>query len=161
MISSNWGKEEPKGTTRERKWNNRKVVHGMSCCDVVRGRGTSKLACYGLREWDWRSRTHHKQRTQVKILPAGSDGKQSACNVGDLGLNPGLGRSPGGGHGNPLQYSFLENPYGWRNLVDYSLWGCKESKMTEWLSIAHKDSANHARDQHLPGLPDLWVALHL
>ena len=40
----------------------------------------------------------------------GSDGKESACNVGDLGSMPGLGRSPGGGHGNPLQYSCLENP---------------------------------------------------
>ena len=39
----------------------------------------------------------------------GSDGKKSACNVGDLGLIPGLGRSPGGGHGNPLQYSGLEH----------------------------------------------------
>ena len=38
----------------------------------------------------------------------GSDGKASACDVGDLGMTPGLGRSPGGGHGNPLQYySFL------------------------------------------------------
>ena len=36
--------------------------------------------------------------------------KKSACNVGDLGLIPGLGRSPGGGHGNPLQSSSLENP---------------------------------------------------
>ena len=40
----------------------------------------------------------------------GSDSKESACNVGDLGSIPGLGRSLGGGHGNPLQYSCLENP---------------------------------------------------
>ena len=40
----------------------------------------------------------------------GSAGKESACNVGDLGLIPGLGRSPGGGYGNSLQYSCLENP---------------------------------------------------
>ena len=40
----------------------------------------------------------------------GSDGKESACNVGDLDSILGLGRSPGGGHGNPLQYSCLENP---------------------------------------------------
>ena len=45
----------------------------------------------------------------------GSDGKESACNVGDLGSVPGLGRSPGGGHGNPLQYSCLENLHGQRN----------------------------------------------
>ena len=42
--------------------------------------------------------------------PDGSDGKESACNVGDLGLIHGLGRSPGEGNGNPLQYSCLENP---------------------------------------------------
>ena len=43
-------------------------------------------------------------------FPGGSDGKASACNVGDLGSIPGLGRSPGEGNGNPLQYSCLENP---------------------------------------------------
>ena len=42
-------------------------------------------------------------------FPGGSDGKESACNVGDLGLISGLGRSPGEGNGYPLQYSCLEN----------------------------------------------------
>ena len=42
-------------------------------------------------------------------FPGGSEGKESACSVGDLGLILGLGRSPGGGHGNLLQYSCLEN----------------------------------------------------
>ena len=53
----------------------------------------------------------------------GSVGKESACNAGDLGLIPGLGRSPGGGHGNPLNYSCLENPCGQRSLVGYSTQG--------------------------------------
>ena len=44
-------------------------------------------------------------------------------------LLPELGRSPEGGHGNPLQYSFLENPHGQRNLASYSPWVCKESDM--------------------------------
>ena len=44
--------------------------------------------------------------------PSGSDGKESAYNVGDLSWIPGLGRSPGGEHGNPLQYSCWENPMG-------------------------------------------------
>ena len=48
--------------------------------------------------------------TGVSCVPAGSEGKASACNVGDLGLIPGLGRSSGEGNGNPLQYSCLENP---------------------------------------------------
>ena len=43
-------------------------------------------------------------------FPGGSDGKASACNAGDLGSIPGLGRSPGEGNGNPFQYSCLENP---------------------------------------------------
>ena len=48
--------------------------------------------------------------TNTKGLPGDSDGKKSARNVGDLGLIPGLGRSPGKGNGNPLQYSCLGNP---------------------------------------------------
>ena len=43
-------------------------------------------------------------------FPAGSDGQEYACSAGALGSLPGVGRSPGGGHGNPLQYSCLENP---------------------------------------------------
>ena len=53
-------------------------------------------------------------------FPGGSDDKESTCNVGDLGSIPGLGRSPGEGHGNLLQYSCLENPHGQR-----SPWGHK------------------------------------
>ena len=49
-----------------------------------------------------------------------SDGNESVCSAGDWGLIPGLGRSPGGGHGNSLQYSCLENPMdrgAWRAIV--------------------------------------------
>ena len=66
-------------------------------------------------------------------FPGGSDGKESSCNAGD----PGLGRSPRGGHGNPLQYSCLENPHGQRSLEGYSPWGHKESDTTEQLSTAY------------------------
>ena len=52
--------------------------------------------------------------------PDGSDGKESTCNEGNLGLILGLGRSPRGGHDNPLQYSCLENPHGQRSLGAYS-----------------------------------------
>ena len=73
-----------------------------------------------------------RQTTPVFLgFPGGSEGKESTCNVGDLSLIPGLGRSPGGGHGNPLQYSCLENPHGQRSLEDYSLWGLKESDKTK------------------------------
>ena len=71
---------------------------------------------------------------------------ESACNVGDLGLIPGLGRSPGGGHGNPLLYSCMENPHGQRSLVGYSPWGHKDLDMTEQLSMracAHTQTHTH------------------
>ena len=58
-----------------------------------------------------------------KGFPGGDSGKNPPANAGDVrdaGLIPGLGRSPGGGHGNPLQYSCLENPMNrgaWRTIV--------------------------------------------
>ena len=62
--------------------------------------------------------------------------EKSTCNVGYLGSVPGLGRSPGGGHGNPLQYSCPENRHGGR-LAGYSPWGHRKSDMTEQLSTTH------------------------
>ena len=53
------------------------------------------------------------------VCSEGSASKESACNAGDLGPIPGSGRSPGGGHDNPLQHSFLENP------VDRGAWRAK------------------------------------
>ena len=64
-------------------------------------------------------------------FPGGSEGKESACNVGDLGSILGLGRPPRGGHGNPLQHSCLENPHEQRSLADCSSWGHKRSDTTE------------------------------
>ena len=60
----------------------------------------------------------------VKNLPA------NAGNIRDAGLIPGLGRSPGEGHGNPLQYSCLEDPMD-RGVAGYSPWGHKELDTTE------------------------------
>ena len=61
----------------------------------------------------------------VKNLPA------NAGDIRDMGLIPGSGRSPGGGHGNPLQYSCLEDRMDRGSLEGYSPWGRKESDMTE------------------------------
>ena len=61
-------------------------------------------------------------------------GKETAYSAGDardMGSIPGLGRSSGGRHGNPLQYSCLENPHRQSSLAGYSPWGLKESDMTE------------------------------
>ena len=79
--------------------------------------------------------TGQSQETNLDLagslgFPGGSD-KESACNVEDLGLIPGLGRTPGEGHGNPLQYFSLKNPHGQRSLVGYSPWGRKELDKTE------------------------------
>ena len=57
-------------------------------------------------------KSNYNQELYLPLMgfPGGSDGKDSACNVGDLGSIPGLGTSPGEGNGYPLQYSCLENP---------------------------------------------------
>ena len=68
-------------------------------------------------------------------FPGGSVIKNSPANAGDVGLIPGSGRSPGGGHGNPLQYSCLENPMdrgAWWAIVQ---WVAKELDTTWWLSL--------------------------
>ena len=61
-------------------------------------------------------------------FPGGSDSRVSAYNAGDLGSIPGLGRSPGGGLGNPLQYSCLENP------IDRGPWQATVHRITKsWI----------------------------
>ena len=69
-------------------------------------------------------------------FPDGSDGKESACNAGDLGWISGLGKSPAEGIGFAFHDSCLESPYGQRSLAGYSPWGSKESDMTEQLTTA-------------------------
>ena len=79
-----------------------------------------------------------KKKTLLEGFPGGSDGKESACDVGDLGLIPGLGRSPGGRHSNLSHYSCLENSHGQRSLLSYSLRSLKELDTTEQLSTARQ-----------------------
>ena len=74
------------------------------------------------------SRSEFLLVSQVSV--SGKDSTSKAGNVRDSGLIPGLARSHGKGHGNPLQYSYLENPLG-RSLVGYSPCGLKESDMTK------------------------------
>ena len=63
-------------------------------------------------------------------FPGGSDGEESVCNVGDLGSIPELGRSPGEGQGNPLQYSCLEN------LMDRGAWWATVQGVTKsWIQL--------------------------
>ena len=69
-------------------------------------------------------------------FPGSSAGKESTCNAGDPSSIPGLGRSPGGGHGYPLRYSCLDNPQEQRSLAGYGSWGHKGLDVTERLSTA-------------------------
>ena len=77
-------------------------------------------------------------------FPGGSDGKEYVCSVGDWGLIPKSGRSPGGGHGNPLQYSCLEKPPWTEEPGGLQSMGSQESDMTERLS-----TAQHVRRESL------------
>ena len=89
----------------------------MSQDHVIENEQSLKIEVKSSRQW-W-----------AQGLMGGSTGKESSCDAGDLGLIPGLGRPAGPGHGNPLQYSGLENS------VDSSPWGHKESGTTERLSL--------------------------
>ena len=63
--------------------------------------------------------------------------EKNVCNAGDQGSVPGLGRSPAEGNGSPLHYSCLENSMDrGASLADYSPWECKESDMTERLTLS-------------------------
>ena len=99
----------------------------------------------------------YRQYEDIEGFPDGSSDKESACNAGDtgnVGLIPGLGRSPGGGNDNPLQYSSLKDRgarrawlstpvflpvefHGQRSLASYSLWSPKELDTTEQLTHTH------------------------
>ena len=78
-------------------------------------------------------------------FPSGSAIKESACNAGDACLIPGLGRSHGRGHGNPLQHSSLENPHGQQGLVGY-IHGVAKS----WTQLSNERSTAHL---HQPPQP--------
>ena len=91
----------------------------------------------------------------VKSLPA---------NTGDAwGLIPGLGISPGEENGNPLHYSYLENPHGQRNLAGYSPWGHKESDTTEQLNNKNNNNNSYIESSRIitrlrvPFLQGLYV----
>ena len=92
------------------------------------------------------------QVTHSSILdfPGGSDGKESTCNSVNLGSIPGLGRSPGGRNGNPLQYSCLENHHKHRSLAGYSPWGCR---------VQHGWDTKHSTEASLGSCPVLCLSL--
>ena len=74
-------------------------------------------------------------------FPGDSAGKESTCNVGDLDLIPGLGRSPGEGKGYPLQYSGLENSR------DYTVRGIFKARIPEWVAFPFSRGSSQSSDQ--------------
>ena len=68
-----------------------------------------------------------ERRGDLQVVQVVKNPPANAGEIRDVGLMPGLGRCPGGGHGHPLQYSCLEHPCGQKSLVGYSPWGHKES----------------------------------
>ena len=86
-----------------------------SCLENSKDRGPWQTIVHGVtKSWTQLSNFHTLTHLINIILgfPVGSAGKESTCSVGDLGLIPGLGKSPGEGNGYPLQYSGLENSMG-------------------------------------------------
>ena len=95
-------------------------------------------------------RLHASSAGSLALIPAGSDSKESACNVGDPGSIAGSGRSPGGGNGNPLQYSCLENP------TDRGAWWATRHGVATWTRLSahtHTHSKKLRRGTRTPWMP--------
>ena len=95
--------------------------------------GTRSYLCITPPEYHFKIITNIYLRLTKQGFPCSSDGKESASNAVEPSSIPGLGISPSGGLGKPLQYSCLENPYGQKSLGGYSPWGHKDLDMTEQL----------------------------
>ena len=123
-AGKDWRQEKEETTEDERVgWNH--WLNGLESEQALGvGDGQGSLDCCS----PWA----HKELDMTKlnwfvVTYGSSDGKESACNVADLGSIPGSGRSPGEGNGNPLRYSCLENSMN-------RPWGCKESDTSEWVT---------------------------
>ena len=94
----------------------------------------------------WEDPLEKGQATHSSILGLSccSDGRESACNAGDLSSIPGLGRSAGGGHGNPLQYSCLENP------MDRGIWQAMVHRVAKSWTLQKQLSMHACHLQHFP-----------
>ena len=91
---------------------------------------------------------HSSVRVQIFVSQRGSEGKSSACNVGDPGLISGLGRSPGEGNGNPLQYSSLENS------MDGGAWWATVHGVAKSQTRLSNFTFTHAQDKK-----EFWLVL--
>ena len=102
--------------------------------------GSSVHGIFQARVLEWGYWVNNHWPSTIRGFLGGSDGKEPVCNVGDLGSIPGLGRFPGGGHGNPLQESCLENP------MDREAWRVTVYRVTKsqtWLKQPSAHTAQH------------------
>ena len=112
------------------------------------------LQCRRSRFYSWVGKTFwRRDRLPTPVLlgfPCSSVGKESTCNMEDLGSIPGLGKSPKEGKGYPHQYSGLENS------MDSSPWGHKELDMTEWLSLSLTSIHDYCKNHRLDYMDLCW-----
>ena len=121
---------------------------GCSVHGIFQARILEWVAVPSSRGSSWpRGQTHREASSLPLGFPGGSESKKFACNEGDLGLISRLGRSPGGGHANPLQYSCLENHHEQRSLAGYSPWGQRVGH--DWVT---KQSTERAASWEAPTL---------
>ena len=95
----------------------------------------------------------------IESFPGGSDSKEYACSVGDLSSIPGLGRFPGEGNGNPLQYSGLENSMdrgAWQAIVH----GILQARILEWVAFLFSRGSSQPRDRtQVSHTADIFLSL--
>ena len=106
------------GWTDDTQRNRYMVIRNISVRDISLAAKVNPK--WGWGRMNWETGVDIYTLLCIKCFLGGSDSKESACSAVHLGLIPELGRSPGDGHGNPLQYSCLENPMdrgAWRAIV--------------------------------------------
>ena len=105
----------------------------------------------------------------LKGFPGGSVGKESACNIGDLGLISGPGRSPGEGNGKPAPVFLPEEFHGQRSLASYLVHGVTKSqtwltdfqaRIREWVAISFSRASSWPQDRTCISSTGRWILYH-
>ena len=153
LSAQKYGRQKEKGTTEDEMvgWHHRLNGHGSEETRGDIGGQTWRAAVHGVaKSWTW---TEHLA-LNTKSFPGNSGGKESACNVGDPGLIPGSGRSPGEGNGYQLGYSCLENSMDGR-----SWWPTvhRVAKNQTWLSEFHLVTEQQQQNKDLSQVRGMTV----